>query len=116
MIIVLNLPVPVGAILSFLWFVVRAAFIAPWVVLSIVLAAARRFEGAVLGLVALKRVLRGDIRCPQAHRTELRGVFECRSCGGLFAGWAFQRCPICGTSCGHVPCERCGMAVRNPLI
>jgi hypothetical protein len=43
-------------------------------------------------------------------------VFECRGCGGLFAGWVFGPCPICGAHCGYTTCEHCGMAIRNPFV
>lgn len=96
--------------------VTLVALVEPWVLFALVRALAGRLDRLVHGLLALRFAFADRLRCPRGHLSELRGIFECRGCGGLFAGWAFEECPVCGASCGHVACERCGMAVRNPLL
>jgi|GEM_PF-3016821 len=92
-----------------------AAFVAPWVLAAVLATAARVVRTARRAYGAGRAVVVDTVRCPRGHQSELHGVFECR-CGALFAGWAFQNCPICAESCGYVACERCGMSVRNPVI
>ena len=87
----------------------------PWLALALFRAGGRRLEGQVRGLLALRVAFDRHARCPRGHRSELRGLWECRGCGGLFPGSAFQACPVCGSACGHIACERCGLAIRNPL-
>jgi hypothetical protein len=88
----------------------------PWILLALFAFGWRSVNRFIRQAIGLKRALTDDVRCARGHRVELRGEFECRSCGGLFAGWAYQHCPICGAACGHVACDRCGLAVRNPLV
>lgn len=78
-----------------------------------------------LGVLALWRaarlartwgVLTGDsARCPRGHRNSMVGVWECRSCGSKFDGWAFQPCPICKATAHFVACQRCGLSIKSPL-
>lgn len=90
--------------------------IAPWVLCSLIGAGFRRVDSAVRVAHALPYVTATHIACPRGHRSSLRGIFECRGCGSLFAGWVFQACPVCRSSCGHTTCEHCGLSIRNPLI
>lgn len=94
----------------------QGMLLCPWIAVALVGAACASAVGLARRALGLKRALTDDVRCRRRHRVELRGEWECRGCGGLFAGWAFQRCPICGTECGHVPCDRCGLGVQNPLV
>lgn len=93
------------------------ALVLPWLAFAVLRAGARKAEANVRGLLALRVAFDRHARCARGHRSDLRGVWECRGCGGLFAGWAFQACPTCGSTCGHVACVRegCGLAIRNPL-
>jgi hypothetical protein len=90
--------------------------VGPWVLASLARAACQRLDSMIRLAAALPHAMRPDIRCPRGHRSETRGVFECRGCGGLFAGWVFQACPICGSSCGHISCEHCGLSIPNPFL
>lgn len=103
-------------ILRFLLRVLWWGLVLPWLALALLRAGVREVESIMRGLLALRVAFAHELRCPRGHRSELRGVFECRGCGGLFAGWAFQACPTCGSACGHIACEHCGLAIRNPLI
>jgi len=79
---------------------------------------------ALLGILALRRATRvawgwdaivgESARCPRGHRNVLVGVWECRSCGSVFEGWAFRPCPVCGESAHYVSCERCGLSIKSP--
>ncbi len=93
------------------------ALVAPWVTLAILRICILN-SGLVLRVLRqLRPVFATHLHCPSHHRSALHGVFECRACGSLFGGWAFQRCPICGdVSVGYVACEHCGMAVKNPFL
>lgn len=53
--------------------------------------------------------------CDRGHLVPMYGVWDC-ACGSRFEGWVFASCPICRESAGYVPCARCGLPVRNPLI
>ncbi len=106
---------PIGGIVRVL---LRLAFwilVAPWVALALLRAIGRRFDDLMRAVLAMRHALAAELRCPAGHASNLHGVFECRSCGALFAGWAFQGCPVCGQSCGYLPCEHCGLGVRNPF-
>lgn len=92
------------------------ALLAPWVTLAIVVHTARKMIALRRMLAVLRFTFARDLPCPAGHWNSLHGVYECRGCGSLFAGYAFDHCPTCGESCGHIPCERCGLAVRNPLL
>lgn len=91
------------------------AIVAPWVALSIGAAVVRFLERAAQSIRAAKHSLDTHATCPAGHASALHGTFECRSCGALFAGFAFAECPVCSEICGYVQCERCGLAIRNPL-
>ena len=92
------------------------ALLAPWVALALAAWATRKMRALIRACLAVRYAFVRELRCKAGHRTSLIGVFECRGCGGLFAGYAFDRCPTCGESCGYVPCERCALAVRNPYL
>ena len=95
---------------------VWAWLVAPWVALAVAGGVVHFVWRAMRAASSLRYALSETLRCPAGHTSELQGVFECRSCGSLFAGWAFQACPTCGESCGYVSCEHCGLAVRNPFL
>lgn len=92
------------------------ALIAPWICGALIRRGVRAFRAAARFALALRLVRARELSCPQGHRSLLLGVFECRTCGALFAGWVFGACPTCGESCGYVSCEHCGLAVRNPFV
>ncbi|MFI5297842.1 MAG: hypothetical protein ACHREM_07050 [Polyangiales bacterium] len=94
------------------------ALVLPWLALAVLRALVRKFEAFAHLIASLHFVFTEQVQCPRGHQAELHGVFECRTCGGLFAGWAFQICPICQGACGHVSCahENCGLSIRNPLV
>ncbi len=98
------------AALALIW------LLSPWVCLSAVAALVHLGWRTARAALSLRFVFASTLRCPAGHASELKGVFECRTCGSLFAGWAFQPCPVCRESCGYVPCEHCGLAVRNPFL
>jgi len=116
----LDFGIPLRPIFRLLVRVARAAvlvlLLAPWVTLVLTWHASRQLVAGLRSLRKVRLVLTTKLTCPQGHASVLLGMFECRSCGALFAGHAFQHCPVCGTSCGYVPCEHCGMAVRNPFL
>src|SRR5277367_989966 len=83
--------------------------IAPWAIASLLAAGFRRVDAAARVAGALPRVTASYVLCPRGHRSATLGMWECRGCGGLFAGWAFQACPICSApGAGHIACEHCG--------
>lgn len=92
-----------------------AMLVAPWVIGALAIAGVRYVRRIAWLVTAVPRAAKDSLPCPRGHASELLGVFECRGCGGLYAGHAFQRCPICGSSAGHVMCEHCGLTVRNPM-
>lgn len=96
------------------WCVVWA-HLAPWVALAALGVVLRTTIGAAQGFHAGRAAAVSNLPCPRGHRSELHGIFECR-CGALFAGWAFENCPICHEGCGYVTCEHCGLAVKNPIV
>jgi hypothetical protein len=93
-----------------------ALFIGPWVALSAGMSLVNRVDRYTRMLTALRSTASSQGRCPRGCRSELRGVWECRACGSLFAGFAFQACPVCSSTCGHIACEHCGLAIRNPFV
>ncbi len=95
--------------------VVTTVLIAPWIAGALLAAGARVVRHALRAYRAGGAAFTDFVHCPRGHRSELHGVFECR-CGALFAGWAFERCPVCNESCGWTGCEHCGLAVRNPVL
>lgn len=104
------------SVFRFLLFAAWVALITPWVVASVVRAGVQRLARALHVILAVPRAASDVLPCPRGHASELLGVFECRGCGGLFAGHAFQRCPICRSTAGHVMCEHCGLTIRNPMM
>jgi len=85
-----------------------------WTVATIGLGALALWE--IMGLARrLRRVFAQTLTCSRHHRTAAYGVFECR-CGALVEGWAFDRCLVCGQSAGWMPCSRCGLPIRNPIL
>ena len=39
--------------------------------------------------------------------------WECGGCGYVFDGFAFSRCPNCGSVPPFIPCRTCGVGMRN---
>ena len=93
-----------------------ALLVAPWFLGALAYGLGRNSRELVATLTRFRYAFPQSLRCPNGHESSLYGMFECRGCGGLFAGWAFDRCPICGDSCGYVACEHCGLAVTNPFL
>jgi len=92
------------------------ALITPWVIFALLRRYGRACSNLASLLVGLRATFTSHVHCPRGHLSVLHGVWECKTCSALFAGWAFQYCPVCGQSCGYVTCERCGLAVRNPML
>jgi hypothetical protein len=90
--------------------------VAPWIVLELVLRAVGAVRGVARGMVRLPLARATHARCPRGHASNLQGVFECRGCGALYAGYAFGPCPVCSSSAGYVNCEHCGFPIRNPFL
>jgi hypothetical protein len=67
-------------------------------------------------LIRARRSFTTSLRCPRGHRVELYGTFRCPRCKALREGRAFDPCSICGARSTHLDCERCGLAVRDPLL
>lgn len=65
-------------------------------------------------LARLDALLAQTLPCPRGHAVHAFGVFEC-ACGARVEGWAFGRCSVCRQPAGWVPCDVCGLPVRNPL-
>lgn len=105
----------VRPVLRATWQCLFLALVMPWIVLAALRLALRVAGAAVQGFRAGKAAAVSELVCPRGHRSQLHGIFECR-CGALFAGWAFESCPICHEGCGYVTCEACGLAVKNPII
>ncbi len=78
----------------------RWLLMAPWLLV-----------GAARLLPRLPPPLLRRTRCPRGHEVRLHGVWQC-ACGALFAGHAFQDCPVCGQAAGWTSCD-CGLAVRR---
>jgi hypothetical protein len=110
-----DLHIPFRTVARLAWSLGVLCLVAPWIAVAIVAAAARIVRAGVQAFRAARAALADSARCPRGHRSDLHGVFECR-CGALFAGWAFEKCPVCNESCGYVSCEHCGLAVRNPVL
>lgn len=91
-------------------------FVTPWILLGLIRHVVLRFRESKRQFRLLRLATATHLICPFGHRSALNGVFECRTCGVLFAGFAFQRCPNCSTSCGYTTCEHCGMSLRNPWL
>lgn len=96
--------------------VLVACLIAPYVALALVFHVARKWRGSMRLIPLARLATASHLRCPRGHASALHGIWECRGCGGLFAGYAFGRCAVCGAGAGHVACEHCGLAVRNPFL
>ena len=45
----------------------------------------------------------------------LLGRWQCGSCGFVYDGLAFSRCPNCRATVPYLPCQRCGCGIRNPI-
>ena len=105
-----------GVILRLSLRVATVALIAPWVIFALLRRYWRACSNLAGFLLGLRATFASHLRCPRGHLSSLHGVWECRTCGALFAGWAFQYCRVCGQSCGYVTCEHCGLAVKSPLM
>ena len=70
---------------------------------------------AVKYLARVRRSFVVSLRCPRGHRVEIYGVFRCPRCKAMREGRAFDPCDVCGARSTHIDCERCGLAVRDPL-
>jgi hypothetical protein len=92
-----------------------AALVGPWILFATIRLVVRTVYAGIQGFRAGKAAAVTHLPCPRGHRSELHGIFECR-CGALFAGWAFESCPVCHEGCGYVTCEHCGLAVKNPIV
>ena len=103
------------AILRWTLLALEWLLVLPWVLAAVFVAMRDAISNARRAFRAGQAAFVDTVRCPRGHRSELHGVFECR-CGALFAGWAFEQCPVCAESCGWITCEHCGLAVRNPII
>lgn len=112
----LSTRLPLGGLLRACSKILLAVLVAPWLVGAVVWRLARALAHVARSALLLRYLAVTHVRCPRGHQSALHGVFECRSCGALFAGWAFQQCPVCQTTCGHIACEHCGLSVRNPLL
>lgn len=108
--------IPWNAISRLMVKLLFVVLVAPWVTLSVVAAVVRSLERAARSIRAAKHSLDTHATCPAGHSSALHGTFECRSCGALYAGFAFAECPVCGETCGHIQCEHCGLGIRNPLV
>lgn len=95
---------------------VYVALLTPWVVVALAGLLTRKVTALRRFMVSIQHTFDHELLCPAGHPNSLHGIFECRGCGSLFAGYAFGRCPSCGDSCGYIPCEHCGLAVRNPFL
>ena len=98
------------------WTLAWLLLVTPWIAGALIAEGLKRLRRIVRVLAALRFATSRTMRCPLGHDSQMLGVFECRTCGSLFAGWAFQACPICRSSCGWVNCEHCGFAIRNPFV
>lgn len=112
----LRLPFSLHAVLRLVKTVAFVVLVAPWVVLALARAAFVKVDKFVRMLLSVRNALDDHAICQAGHRSGLHGVFECRGCGALFAGYAFAECPVCRESCGFIQCEHCGLAIRNPLL
>ncbi len=45
----------------------------------------------------------------------LVGRFECGRCRYVFDGFAFTRCAVCGAAPPFIPCQVCGVGLKNPV-
>lgn len=54
--------------------------------------------------------------CPRSHRTRLAGVWRCGACGWTAEVDNPWRCThrACGAVTPYIPCEICGLSIRNP--
>jgi hypothetical protein len=111
----MNFNIPFRIVFRMLTAMAVAVCVGPWVFGAVVGSALRTVRAARRAYRAGRVALVDTARCPRGHRSELHGLFECR-CGALFAGWAFEECPVCAESCGYIACEQCGLSVRNPFI
>jgi len=114
----LDVPIPIRSIARVLLGLTWLALVVPWVAFALGRAATRHVVSQGRALLALRYALATHVVCPRGHRTETRGVFECATCHGLFAGWAFGPCLVCWAGCGHIACDHrgCGLAIRNPTV
>lgn len=54
--------------------------------------------------------------CPRGHQLELYGTFKCSRCKAGREGAAFDPCGVCGARASYLRCDRCGLAVKAPLL
>lgn len=51
--------------------------------------------------------------CQHEHNSS--GAWQCPKCGAKHMGWVWDACPICNTVAAYIDCEKCGMAIGNPM-
>lgn len=77
-------------------------------------------KNAVVKSVDLYRACRtmttDALVCPKGHTIPTTGVFECRACGFVYQGSAFQcQNPECRATTSYLNCPECHLSVRNPF-
>jgi hypothetical protein len=85
------------------------AVLVPFVVAREVYHATARMAGAWV------LAMHDALPCPGCHAPiSLVGRWECGRCRFAFDGFAFTRCAVCGAVPPYIPCQRCGVGLRNP--
>ena len=89
---------------------VRAAFVAGWFALRVVL--------LLVGIVQSLHILKRGLTCPRGHPVPTEGgVYSCSGCGFVYEGGSQWLCPNpeCGASTPYVNCPTCGLSVSSPF-
>jgi len=56
-----------------------------------------------------------ELQCSQGCEPQpADGSWVCSSCNAVRSGWAWDKCPVCGTAASYIPCSTCGHAIVSP--
>jgi hypothetical protein len=63
----------------------------------------------------LRMAASSTLSCPRKHASSVLGVWQCAGCHGVWEGWVYRPCKVCGAGADWTPCAICGLSIPNPV-